>query len=182
MSFRINYKNRLWIGGAAALLLMVPAIADDLAGMTAFKSGDYQAAFKEWKPLADKGDANAQCNLGIMFQKGLWVDKDPGEAFRLFQSAADKGNAQAQYQLAQMYAKGWGVPQNYTSALMWTQKSAAAGDADGENRLGWLYDEGYGVQKDAKQAAHYYHLAAEKGKRRRAVQPGVGLRKGIGCP
>ncbi len=50
MSFRIN--NNLWISGAAALLLMVPAVADDLAGMTAFKSGDYKAAYYEWKPLS----------------------------------------------------------------------------------------------------------------------------------
>ena len=180
MSFRINHK--LWIGGAAALLLMIPAMADDLAGMKAFKSGDYKAAYNEWKPLADKGDANAQCNLGIMFRNGLGVDKDAAEAFHLFQASADKGNAQAQYQLAQMYAKGWGVPQNYSSALLWTQKSAAAGDPDGENRMGWLYDEGYGVQKDAKQAAYFYRLAAEKGNADAQFSLGLAYEKGIRCP
>jgi len=164
MSFRINYKNRLLMGGVVALSLMIPAVAaDDHPGMKAFQAGDYAAAYKVWRPLADQGDANAQCNLGIMYQKGLGVDRDQGQAFQLFQAAADKGNAQAQYQLAQMFAKGWGVPQSYSSALMWTQKSAAAGDPDGENRMGWLYDEGYGVQKDSKQAVYYYRLAAAKG-------------------
>src|SRR5271155_3415300 len=145
MSFRISHSNRLLMGGAVALFLMMPAIAsDEPGGLKAFRAGDYETAFKIWKPLADSGDANAQCDLGIMFQKGLWVDKNPAEAFRLFQLAAEKGNGQAQFQLAQMYAKGWGVPQSYTSALMWTQKSADGGDADGANRMGWLYDEGYG--------------------------------------
>src|SRR5271169_3408847 len=99
MSFRINCKSRLLMGGAMALLLIVPAVAsDDAPGMKAFRSGDYAAAYREWKPLADKGDANAQCNLGILYQKGLGVDRDQAEAFRLFQLAADRGNSQAQYQ------------------------------------------------------------------------------------
>src|ERR1700678_967743 len=72
MSFRINYKNQLLMGGAVALVLIIPAMAaDNAAGLKAFQAGNYAAAFKEWKPLADKGDANAECNLGIMFQKGL---------------------------------------------------------------------------------------------------------------
>src|SRR5580698_7611971 len=106
MSFRINYKNQLLMGGAVALSLMIPAVADDAAGLKAFKAADYATAYSEWKPLADKGDANAQCNLGIMYQKGLGVDRDPGQAFQLFQAAANQGNAQAEYQLAQMYAEG----------------------------------------------------------------------------
>src|ERR1700677_341897 len=90
MSF-IMSKNRLLLGGAAALLLMIPAMASDsAAGMRAFRGGDYAAAYKEWKPLADKGDASAQCNLGIMYEKGLGVGKDASEALRLFQLAAEQ--------------------------------------------------------------------------------------------
>src|SRR5580704_10557314 len=93
MSF--TYKNRLLMGGAVAFLLMIPAIAsDEPGGLKAFRAGDYETAFKIWKPLADKGDANAQCDLGIMFQKGLGVDRDPAQAFQLFQAAANQGNAQ----------------------------------------------------------------------------------------
>src|SRR5258707_8582879 len=120
MSFGINHKNQLLLVGAAALLFIVPAIAsDDAPGMKAFRSGDYATAAREWKPLAEKGDPDAQCNLGILYQKGLGVNKDAAEAFHLFQLSADKGNAQAEYQLAQMYAKGWGVPQSYSAALLW---------------------------------------------------------------
>ena len=150
--------------GLAVLLISIPSFGSDVAaGLKAFKSGDYSAAYKEWKPLADKGDANAQCNLGILYSKGLGVQKDPAEAFRLFNLAAVQGNTQAEFQLGVMYAKGYGVAQNYGAALMWTQKAAEAGDPDGENRLGWLYDEGYGVPKDVRQAAYYYKLAADKG-------------------
>ena len=39
-------------------------------GVAASNKGDYQTAFKEWKPLADQGDAKAQSNLGVMYALG----------------------------------------------------------------------------------------------------------------
>src|ERR1700722_9161840 len=45
---------------------------------------------------------------------------------------------------------------------------------------GLLYDEGYGVQKDAKQAAYYYRLAAEKGNVDAEFSLGLAYEKGSG--
>jgi len=39
---------------------------------------------------AEKGDANAQLNLGIMYAKGRGVDKDEGKAFHLLAMAAEQ--------------------------------------------------------------------------------------------
>ena len=39
-------------------------------GLTAYEQSDYQTAFKLWLPLAEQGDANAQYNLGIMYDNG----------------------------------------------------------------------------------------------------------------
>jgi uncharacterized protein len=53
---------------AMSLALMVGsatlAVADYDAGMRAAQAGDYATAFREWKPLAEQGDAAAQSNLG----------------------------------------------------------------------------------------------------------------------
>ena len=38
--------------------------ADFQKGLTAYKSGDYATALREWKPLAEQGNADAQNNLG----------------------------------------------------------------------------------------------------------------------
>ena len=38
-------------------------------GMEAYKNGDYATALKEWKPLAEAGDTDAQYNLGIMYDE-----------------------------------------------------------------------------------------------------------------
>jgi TPR repeat protein len=39
---------------------------------------------------ADKGDANAQLNLGIMYAKGRGVGKDESKAFQLWARAAEQ--------------------------------------------------------------------------------------------
>ena len=44
--------------------------ADFQKGLTAYQSGDYATALREWKPLAEQGDASAQSNLGVMYQNG----------------------------------------------------------------------------------------------------------------
>ena len=38
-------------------------------GLEAAQSGDFATALKEWKPLAERGDADAQNNLGEIYRK-----------------------------------------------------------------------------------------------------------------
>ena len=55
-----------------SLLLGVPSYAADFnKGMDAYNDGDYPTALKEWKPLAEEGNAFAQNNLGVMYHDGL---------------------------------------------------------------------------------------------------------------
>jgi len=37
--------------------------ADLQKGLTAYQNGDYATALREWTPLAEQGDADAQFNL-----------------------------------------------------------------------------------------------------------------------
>ena len=96
------------------------AIAQDLdAGLKAAQAGDFQTALKEWKPLADQGDAIAQYNLGLMYAYGEGVPEDDAEAVRWYRLAADQGHAGAQYNLGVMYANGRGVPEDDAEAVRW---------------------------------------------------------------
>ena len=55
--------NRLLILPVLLLTLLVgtPAFAADFQkGLTAYKSGDYATALREWTPLAEQGNARAQ--------------------------------------------------------------------------------------------------------------------------
>ena len=56
--------------------LATPAWADFEAGMEAYKGSEYATALREWRPLAEQGDANAQFNLGMLYTKGQGVPQD----------------------------------------------------------------------------------------------------------
>ena len=59
-------------------LLLAPALswADFQAGREAYLGGDYETALKEWRPLAEQGDASAQYYLSVMYEAGLGVPED----------------------------------------------------------------------------------------------------------
>ena len=62
---------------AALSLAFTPLAAQDFnTGLDAYNSGDYAAALREWRPLAEKGNAVAQTELGWMYQNGLSVPQD----------------------------------------------------------------------------------------------------------
>ena len=88
-------------------------------GLEATKRGDYQTAFKLWLPLAEQGDAQAQFNLGLMYDKGQGVKQDDVEAVKWYRKAAEQGLAQAQLNLGNMYRTGEGVKQDDVEAVKW---------------------------------------------------------------
>jgi len=68
-----SQMNRLLILPVLLFTLLVgtPAFsADYQKGLTAYDSGDYATALREWTPLADQGIAIAQYNLGWMYENG----------------------------------------------------------------------------------------------------------------
>ena len=73
---------------------------------------------------AERGDAEAQFNLGIMYENGL-VDSryvpegNHSEAVRWFLAAAEQGLARAQVKLAGIYAGESGLPDNSVKACEW---------------------------------------------------------------
>jgi hypothetical protein len=71
-------------------------------GNAAYKRGDYATAYRLWRPLAERGDAPAQNNVGVAFRYGQGVPQNPAEAEKWFRKAAGQGNADAQYNLGEM--------------------------------------------------------------------------------
>ena len=59
---------------------------------------------------ADQGRAQAQYNLGGMYDEGKGVAQDYSAAVKWFRMAADQGHAQAQHNLGVNYYYGEGVP------------------------------------------------------------------------
>ncbi len=105
--------------------LTAPAWAGFDEGVAAYNQGDYATALREFRPLAEQGDAHAQFNLGVMYENGLGVPQDYAEAVKWYRKAAEQGNADAQFNLGVAYEKGRGVPQDYVQAYMWFKLAAS---------------------------------------------------------
>ena len=102
--------------------------ADFYKGLTAAQRGDYATALREWTPLAKRGDADAQYNLGQMYRKGAGVPQDYKTAVKWYTLAAEQGDATAQSNLGAMYYNGNGVIQDDVYAHMWFNIAASNGN------------------------------------------------------
>ena len=74
---------------------VTPASADFDGGMAAYQREDYATAFREFKSLAEKGAAEAQNILGVMYDKGQGVPQDYVQAHMWLTLAAAQGVKQA---------------------------------------------------------------------------------------
>ncbi len=113
---------------AIMLALALPANAGLFEdGLAAAERGDYAAALKYWRPLAEQGNAKLQFTVGLIYNYGQGVPQNYVEAVKWFRLAAGQGDARAQDNLGLMYEKGWGVRQDYLQALMWFNLAAMQG-------------------------------------------------------
>ncbi len=166
--------NRIAIAMALLLSLAVPAWAGFDEGVAALQRGDFAVAFREFKPLAESGDAHAQLNLGVMYARGLGVSRDDAEAVKWYRLAARQDDAAAQFSLGVAYSEGKGVAPDDATAAQWYHLAAAQGFAKAMNNLGLMYESGRGVPRDQVKAYAWYDLAAAR------VAPGRGKNLALG--
>jgi hypothetical protein len=72
------------------------ARADFATGKQAYERGDFEAAAREWREAADKGDVDSQYMLGTLYENGRGVPRDFREALKWEWQAAKGGNQSAQ--------------------------------------------------------------------------------------
>jgi len=134
-----KYAMKKWILCIAAILLLCSSVAraDDFDdAIDVYQKGNYVQAIELFRLLAEQGNAGAQDNLGMMYDKGKGVTQDYQEAAKWYRLAAEQGYATAQNNLGVMYVMGKGVTQDYVHARMWFNLAARKGDEDAkENRL-----------------------------------------------
>jgi len=147
------------------LLLAVPlaAAADFEAGVAAATAGDYRSALREWQPLAEDGNAEAQFNLGLMYENGLGVLQDGATAALWYRRAAEQNDRMAQAYLGEMYAKGLGVPRDDREALRWFERAAERGDSASQYNVGLFYATGRGIAPSDVHAVAWLTVALENG-------------------
>lgn len=144
---------------AAALLPVGTAFADVKAGVDAWARGDYPTAVREWQEPAEKGDADAQFNLGQAYKLGRGVPADLRKAEDLFDRAAQKGHLQA----SDMYGLLLFQRGERAKALPYVQAAADRGEPRAQYLLGVAHFNGDNVAKDWVRAYALTSLAQQAG-------------------
>jgi TPR repeat protein len=114
------------------------------------------------RQAAERGDAAAQYNLGVLYFRGDAVVQDYVQAAQWYRKAADQGHADAQFNLGVMYFSGHGVRQNNADAVRWFRAAADQGLADAQNNLALMYANGSGVARDDVEAYKWLEIAVAR--------------------
>jgi len=125
------------------------------------------AEFKEAKAKAEQGDAEAQFQVGAMYEAGLGVLKSYAESGKWYLKAAAQGVAEAQYELGvRYYEYGKNAKTNYTTAFSWFFKAANQGFVPAQYNVAVMYALGQGVPLEKVEAQKWFNIAAAEGSRR----------------
>ena len=155
------------------ILIALLALCLCLPVMGAEKAKPLPKEIPALKALAEKGDANAQNELGVRYYSGQGVKKNFNEALKWFTKAAAQEHPKAQYNLGVLCEKGEGVIENDKEAMKWFTKAAAQGFAKAQADLGSMYFIGKGVQQNNFVAYAWWNIAAfngnEKAKKAKAL-------------
>ena len=72
-----SHLSKIALAALALSVASAPAFADVKAGVDAWSRGEYEAAVKQWRDPAIKGDADAQFNMGQAYKMGRGVKDRP---------------------------------------------------------------------------------------------------------
>ena len=106
------------------------AAADFATGLTAYQKGDYVTAAKEWRPLAEEGEASVQYNLALLYVDGHGVPQDYAEAVKWFKRSADQGYTRGPARSGSHVRRRKGVKRDYMEAYKWMNICAAKATPD----------------------------------------------------
>lgn len=148
---------RISLLASVALAVASSAAADVKAGVDAWSRGDYARAVAEWKGDAERGDADAQFDLGQAYKLGRGVPANLARAEELFGKAAAQGHLQASdnYGLL-LFQRG-----EHTLALPYIKAASDRGDPRAQYLLGLAYFNGDNVDKDWVRAYALVSLAQQ---------------------
>lgn len=139
--------------------LFILALSATATSMAQF-GGINEKEMREW---ADRGDADAQFELGLRLITGEGIRKDEEEGVKWVRRAAEQDHLRAQHVVGSLYEEGVGVSQDYKKAFEWYLKAADLGFAMAQFSVGIAYDLGQGVAIDKAKAGEWFRKSAAQG-------------------
>ncbi|HEY4070649.1 MAG TPA: SPOR domain-containing protein [Sphingomicrobium sp.] len=138
--------NRKYLVAAALLIVAAaPVSAQSVtAGIEAWQRADYAGAVTIWRPLAEKGDADAQFNLGQAYRLGRGVQTNVAVAKMWFERAASQDHLDAETTLGLLLFEAG----DQSGGLKWLKKAADRGEPRAQLVYGTALVNGDGVTQD----------------------------------
>lgn len=153
--------NRKYLVAAALLIATAaPSSGQSVkAGIEAWQRSDYAGAVAIWRPLAEKGDADAEFNLGQAYRLGRGVPTNLAAAKTWFERAAQQGHLDAETTLGLLLFQN----QDQSEGLKWLKKAAAQGEPRALLVYGTALVNGDSVTQDPVLGYAYVSRAAAQG-------------------
>jgi len=148
------------LGAALLIAAAAPLSAQSVrAGIEAWQQSDYAGAVAIWRPLAEKGDADAQFNLGQAYRLGRGVPTNLSAAKTWFERAATQGHVDAQTTLGLLLFQNG----DQAEGLGWLKKAAEQGEPRALLVYGTALVNGDTVTQDRVLGYAYVSRAAAQG-------------------
>jgi TPR repeat protein len=174
----------------ALLAILISAFSSTMAfsgfdeGVADYRAGNYKDAFWEWNEAAQQGDADAQYNLGCLYDRGEGTPQDRASAQRWLQRAADQGDIDAatwllfvnpqtdedrkkffsmRFNPNSKFHITFAAQQRDGHVMRWSCKTDEKDGAQIEFAMGLMFEKGgMGPPQDEKQAAEWYRRASDR--------------------
>ena len=146
---------------------------------------DYTSALASYQKAFRLGDAPATYALGLMYQEGDGVGKDPALARFYLELASEMKFTSAFVSLGLQYELGVGGARDAGKAFELYERASDAGDASGSNKMAELLEKGVGHKRDLKGARALYEKGAAMGSQDAVINlarchaNGIGGRKDV---
>jgi uncharacterized protein len=146
-------------GLSAALIGLATLIC--LLFFSMHSNANEPGTFEAMVALANKGDAEAQYHVGMMYNNGIGTQRDPRQAFEWFQKSAASNDPLGAYKLGCYYdGQGEGVvATDENEALKYKLIAAKAGYARAQHDVALLYSK----QENFEEAMKWWKLSADQG-------------------
>jgi cell division septation protein DedD len=153
-------SSKFILAAAVLIATSAPVGAQSVKlGADAWQRGDYAAAVAIWRPLAEKGEPEAQFDLGQAYRLGKGVTTSLATAQTWFERAAEQGQVDAQTTLGLLLFQNG----DQASGLKWLKKAADQGEPRAMLVFGTALFNGDGVPQDPVRGYAYVSRSAGSG-------------------
>ncbi|MBU2488818.1 MAG: sel1 repeat family protein [Proteobacteria bacterium] len=100
----------------------------------------FAQAQRDYRRLAAQGHSFAMLNLGMMYENGNGVPKNPAEAARWYEKGAEKDDPACLVRLGILLANGRGVPKDRVKALGCFFRAVELGEPAAQKPAGQVWE------------------------------------------